>query len=90
MKKTEKKIKEDIRYDYVKDNQFSELKDQEILRERLALVRDADEYIGKYYSLTWIRKNILKQNDDEIEAINSQIEAETPEGVNKKKEDSNV
>ena len=73
------KIKEDIRYDYVKDNQFSELKDQEILRERLALVRDADEYIGKYYSLTWIRKNILKQNDDEIEAINSQIEAETPE-----------
>ena len=73
------KIKEEIRYDYVKDNQFSELKDQEILRERLALVRDADEYIGKYYSLTWIRKNILKQNDDEIEAINSQIEAETPE-----------
>ena len=84
------KIKEDIRYDYVKDNQFSELKDQEILRERLALVRDADEYIGKYYSLTWIRKNILKQNDDEIEAINSQIEAETQKKVKVKKEDFNV
>jgi|TARA_R110000822_G_scaffold63911_3_gene157034 hypothetical protein len=73
------KIKEDIHYDYVKDNQFSELKDQEILRERLALVRDADEYIGKYYSVTWIRKNILKQSKEDIEAINSQIEAEVPD-----------
>ena len=69
-------MKEDIRYDYVKDNQFSELKDQEILRERLALVRDAAEYAGQYYSQLWIRKNILKQTDDEIEALNSEIEAE--------------
>jgi hypothetical protein len=69
-------IKEDIRYNYVKDNQFSELKDQEILRERLALLRDAAEYTGQYYSNLWIRKNILKQTDDEIEAINSEIEAE--------------
>ena len=69
-------MKEDIRYDYVKDNQFSELKDQEILRERLALVRDAAEYAGQYYSNLWIRKNILKQNDDDIEQINSEIEAE--------------
>ena len=67
-------MKEDIRYDYVKDNQFSELKDQEILRERLALVRDAAEYAGQYYSQLWIRKNILKQTDDEIEALNSEIE----------------
>ena len=43
-------MKEDIRYDYVKDNQFSELKDQEILRERLALVRDAQSMLGQYYS----------------------------------------
>jgi len=69
-------MKEDIRYDYVKDNQFTELKDQEILRERLALVRDAAEYAGQYYSNLWIRKNILKQNDDDIEQINSEIEAE--------------
>ena len=74
----------------MKDNQFSELKDQEILRERLALVRDADEYIGKYYSLTWDQKEYSeKQNDDEIGAINSQIEAETPEEA-KKKKDFNV
>ena len=72
-------IKEDVHYDYVKDNQFSELKDQEILRERQALVRDADEYIGKYYRVTWIRKNILKQNDAEIDAINNQIQAEVPD-----------
>jgi hypothetical protein len=69
-------MKEDIRYSYVKDNQFSELKDQEILRERLALLRDAAEYTGQYYSNLWIRRNILKQTDDEIEAINSEIEAE--------------
>jgi len=69
-------IKEDIRYNYVKDNQFTELKEQEILRERLALLRDASDYAGQYYSALWIRKNILKQTDDDIEAINSQIEAE--------------
>ena len=46
---------------------------------KLALVRDADEYIGKYYSVTWIRKNILKQSKEDIEAINSQIEAEVPD-----------
>lgn len=69
-------IKEDIRYSYIKDNQFTELKEQEMLRERLALLRDASEYAGQYYSNLWIRKNILKQTDDDIEAINSQIEAE--------------
>ena len=69
-------IKEDIRYDYVKDNQFSELKDQEMLRERIALLRDTTEYVGQYYSALWVRKNILKQTDADIESINKQITAE--------------
>jgi len=69
-------IKEDIRYSYIKDNQFTELKNQEILRERIALLRDTTEFVGQYYSALWVRKNILMQTDDDIEQINNQITAE--------------
>jgi hypothetical protein len=72
-------IKEDIKYDYVKDNQFTETKNQEIVRERLALLRDAEDLVGTYFSKEWVRKNILKQSDDEIEMLNKQIEAEQDE-----------
>ena len=73
-------IKQDIRYDFVKDNQFTELKNQEILRERIGLLRDTLEFVNgeqpKFYSQTWVRKNILKLTDDEIEVINNQIKQE--------------
>jgi hypothetical protein len=69
-------IKEDVRYSYVKDNQFTELKNQEIMRERISLLRDTAEYVGQYYSALWVRKNVLHQTDDEIEQINKQITAE--------------
>ena len=72
-------IKEDIKYDYVKDNQFTETKNQEIVRERLALLRDAEDLVGTYFSKEWVRKNILKQSDDEIDMLNKQIEAEQAE-----------
>lgn len=72
-------IKEDIRYDYVKDNQFSELKNSEMFRERLGLLRDAQEFVGTYYSKEWVRKNILKQTEDDIENINKQIDTEREE-----------
>jgi len=69
-------LKEQIRYDYLRDNAFAELKNAEIIRERLSLLRDMDEYVGKYYSVEWVRKNVLKQTDDDIEYIDKQINDE--------------
>lgn len=66
-------IRSDISVDFLKDNHFSELKDAELIRERLATLREVDEYAGRYYSVEWIRKNILMQTDEEIEDIIAQI-----------------
>ena len=69
-------IRSDISIDFLKDNHFSELKDAELLRERLGTLREIDEYAGRYYSVEWIRKNVLMQNDEDIEDIIKQIDAE--------------
>jgi len=66
-------IEENIYVDYQKDNYFSELKEFEILRDRFEIVGQMDEYVGKYYSKEWVRKNVLGQDDVEIEQINQQI-----------------
>jgi uncharacterized protein YeeX (DUF496 family) len=44
------------------------------LRERLNLLRDIDDYVGKYYSAEWVRKNVLMMNEDEIERMRDEIE----------------
>ena len=72
-------IKGKIYYDFLEDNHFSELKNAEIMRERLNTLRDIDEYVGKYYSAEWVRKNVLMQTEDEIEEINGQIDQEEPD-----------
>ena len=69
-------MRSDIAVDFLKDNHFSELKDAELLRERLGTLREIDEYAGRYYSVEWIRKNVLMQNDDDIEEIIKQIDTE--------------
>jgi hypothetical protein len=74
-----KKINEKIFYDFQKDNHFSELLQSEITRERLQTIRDMDEYVGKYYSAEWVRKNVLMQTEEEIEEIDKQIERENAE-----------
>ena len=74
-------IKGKIFYDYAKDNHFTELKNAEIMRERLNTLRDLDEYVGRYYSIDWVRKNVLMQNEDEIEEIVKQIEDEGSDEV---------
>lgn len=71
-----KAIEQDIRFEYAKDNYFAELKEIEIQRERISLVRDMDDFAGRYYSHEWIRRNILRQNDDDIELNDNQIAAE--------------
>lgn len=69
-------IKEQINVDYLQDTHFSELKDAEILRERIATLREMDEFVGRYFSLEYVRKEVLKQTDEDIEQINKQISDE--------------
>ena len=70
-----------IRYDYAIDNYFAELKDMEILRERVQMLRDIDDYVGKFYSNEWVRRNLLYQTDDEIKEIDQQIADEENAGM---------
>ena len=74
-------FKEHIYYDFIRDNNFSELKDAEILRERLSLLSQIDMYTGRYYSMDWIRRNVLRFSDDEIENIDKEIDDERKNGV---------
>lgn len=69
-------IKEFIRFRYLQDNYFAELKQFEILSERTGRARELMEFVGKTTSVTWIRKNIFKQTDEDIEDINNEILAE--------------
>jgi hypothetical protein len=66
-------IKNEIYYDYLSDNHFTEMKNAEIMRERINTLRDLDEFVGKYYSESWVRKNVLMQSEDDIEEINNEI-----------------
>ncbi len=70
------KVKDFIHYDFATDNHFTELKEGEIMRERLDLLGQMSEYVGKYYSNEYIRKAVLRQTDADIEKMDSQIEAE--------------
>ena len=72
--------KEHIQYDFVADNYFSELKEQEIMNERMALVAQMDPFAGKYFSLDYMRRQILRQTDEEFNEITSQMETEISEG----------
>lgn len=65
-----------LKYDYLEDNHFSELKDSEILMQRIQSLQALDPYVGKYYSQTWVRKNILRLDEDEIEQIEKEISDE--------------
>ena len=67
-------MKQFIRIDFVKDNFFSELKDNEILMQRVNLLQQLDPFVGKYYSQEWIKKNVLMQSDDDIKEIDKQMQ----------------
>ncbi len=73
-------IEESINVDFIEDNYFAELKEFEILRERLEMLQLVEEQIGQYYSREWVRRNILHQSDEDIESINDQIEKEKDSG----------
>jgi hypothetical protein len=75
------KISQDLRFDYVTDSFFTESKEYEIIKERLDVMREMTEYIGEYYSREYVRKNILRQTDDEIKQQDKQIDIEREKGL---------
>ena len=70
------KMKEHIQYDYLQDNNFSELKKAELLRERLDMLGSIESYIGTFFSKEYVLKNILRMNDGEIDAMRDQMNKE--------------
>ena len=74
-------LSDHIQYDYLYDNHFSELKETEMLNDKLAAVAAMEPYVGKYFSLQYVRSKILKQNDGEIKEIDKQIEKEIKDGL---------
>ena len=75
------KISDHIQYDFLYDNQFAELKESEMLNERLGILATIEPYIGKYYSTEYVRKRVLRQTDGEIIEIDEQIEQEIRDGI---------
>ena len=71
-----KEIKDYISYDFQEDNYYAELKEQEILSQRMNLLQVADAYVGRYYSQDWIRRNILRLSEDEIQKLDDQMGTE--------------
>ena len=74
-------LSEHIQYDFIYDNQFAELKETEMMNERLGTLAQIEPYIGRFYSQEWVRKNVLRQTDGEMEELDEQIEQEIKDGI---------
>jgi hypothetical protein len=67
------KFREDIYYDFNKDNNFMELSESEVLRERLATLQLVEPFVVKYFSQTWIKKNVLHMSDEEVKEMDKEM-----------------
>jgi hypothetical protein len=74
-------FKEDIYYDYKKDNNFTELRDAELLTSRLQLLATVDPYLGRYFSSKWVKKTVLHMTDEEIEDMQEEMAEEQEQGI---------
>ena len=75
-----KTFREYIHYNFIKDNNFTELKEAELMKERLSLLGEVDPYTGRYFSQAWIQRNVLRLNDDEIGVMQKEMENEKEAG----------
>ena len=74
-------LRDHVQYDFLQDGHFAELKESEMLMERLRVADSMRDYVGKYFSVEYVRKNVLRQTDREIEKINKQIKKEIDDGI---------
>ena len=81
-------IQAGIRYDYMQDSHFQELKEAEVIQNRLQLLRDIDDFTGKYFSTKWVRSNILQMSEDEMAVMDKEIAQENPEDEDEQQQDS--
>ena len=72
--------KDSLYIDFIKDNQFTELKEMEILRERIGVMNEITQYVGEYYSKEWVMRNVLRMSDDDIEDMKKEIDQEVKSG----------
>lgn len=68
--------KDDIYVDFMKDNHFTELKEMEILRERVGLMNEVTQYVGEYFSKDWVMRNVLQLSEDDMKDMQKEIDAE--------------
>jgi hypothetical protein len=80
------KIKNDIVVDYVRDNHFTELKDAELLREKIQTLDQMQQYVGEFFSKEFVFKNVLLLDDEEIKRMKNEIKSETQSGEIEPKE----
>ena len=72
-----KSMSEHIQFDFLQDNNFTELKNAELLKERLEMLSQVENYVGTYFSKEWIKKNVLHLTDDEIGEMQKQMDSES-------------
>jgi hypothetical protein len=81
-------FKEDIWYEYQRDNNFDELKETELMTNRITALQLIDPFVGRYFSANWVRKHVLQQDEEEIELMKQEI-AEEQEAATPKDEQGN-
>lgn len=74
-------FKEQIFFDFIQDNNFTEMKDAELMKERLGLLMQIDPYTGRYYSQSWVQRNVLRMTDDDIKQMQEEIDEEKSMGL---------
>ena len=79
-----------IRFDFMRDNHYAELKEAELMTGRLNILQLIDPFVGKYYSATYVKKHILRLDDDDIEEIDAENEEYNQEQLNKEVEEMKI
>jgi hypothetical protein len=83
-------IRQEVHFVYDLDNHFTELKDNEILLQRIQMLQQMDPYIGKYYSSKWVKKNVLQLTDEEINEMESEIEEDRDQQIDDAHHQGNI
>ena len=70
-----------IKYVYAKDSYYAEARDAEVMSDRLSRLRDVDEYVGKYFSMRYVQKHVLRMSDEDIDSMKTEIDGEIKKGI---------
>ena len=72
-------IRDNISYNYLKDGHYAEMRDMDLLRDRMDMLNTMEPFIGQWFSKQYVQKQVFRMSDDEIENMQRQIDQETPE-----------